>query len=41
MLQADMYSKALQRYKACREVAHTWDEFTAALGRKHMVLAPW
>ena len=36
-----MYSKAAERYEACKEVAYTWDEFVAALNRKHMVLAPW
>lgn len=36
-----MYSRAKERYDACREVATTWEKFMAALGRKHMVLAPW
>ncbi len=39
--QSDMYQKALAEYESCKEVAHTWEEFMAALGRKHMVLAPW
>ena len=39
--QADMYQKALEEYNSCKEVAHTWEEFMAALNRRHMVLAPW
>ena len=40
-LQADMYARARRDFDACVERAATWDEFMAALDRKHMVLAPW
>jgi prolyl-tRNA synthetase len=36
-----MYARARSAFDACVERAHTWDEFMAALERKHMVLAPW
>ena len=41
LAQSDMYQKALDEYNSCKEVAHTWDEFMAALNRRHMILAPW
>lgn len=40
-MQGDMYARARAAFDASIEVAHTWDEFMAALDRKHMVLAPW
>mmetsp|Transcript_7713 Transcript_7713/g.13324 ORF Transcript_7713/g.13324 Transcript_7713/m.13324 type:complete len:651 (+) Transcript_7713:45-1997(+) len=40
-IQADMFTSAKQRYDACLEKVTTWDDFMAALERKHMVLAPW
>ena len=39
--QDDLYAKARAAYDACLEKVTTWEEFTAALDRKHMVLAPW
>eukprot|EP00197_Chlamydomonas_leiostraca_P011469 CAMPEP_0202869006 /NCGR_PEP_ID=MMETSP1391-20130828/11562_1 /ASSEMBLY_ACC=CAM_ASM_000867 /TAXON_ID=1034604 /ORGANISM="Chlamydomonas leiostraca, Strain SAG 11-49" /LENGTH=536 /DNA_ID=CAMNT_0049549243 /DNA_START=245 /DNA_END=1855 /DNA_ORIENTATION=+ len=40
-IQADMYTSAKQRYDDCLEKVTTWDDFMAALERRHMVLAPW
>ena len=40
-LQEDMYKKASDEYNSCREIAYNWEDFTAALDRKHMILAPW
>ena len=39
--QADMLAKASAEFGECRETALDWDAFTAALDRRHMVLAPW
>lgn len=36
-----MYARARAAFDGCIEVAYTWDDFMAALERKHMVLAPW
>jgi prolyl-tRNA synthetase len=36
-----MLAAAQRRFDACVERVTTWDEFTAALDRKHMCLAPW
>jgi prolyl-tRNA synthetase len=40
-VQVDMLAAARARFDACVERASTWDEFMAALERRHMVLAPW
>lgn len=40
-MQSDMYNRAKEEYDSCIEKATNWDDFMAALGRKHMVLAPW
>lgn len=40
-IQGDMYARARAAFDGCIEVAYTWDDFMAALERKHMVLAPW
>lgn len=40
-IQKDMLSAAKGRFDACLEKVNTWEEFMAALGRKHMALAPW
>ncbi|KAL4441883.1 hypothetical protein ABPG77_003799 [Micractinium sp. CCAP 211/92] len=40
-IQGDMYARARAAFDASIEVAYTWDDFMAALERKHMVLAPW
>lgn len=40
-IQKDMLERAKRDFDACIERATTWDEFMAALDRKHMVLAPW
>ena len=39
--QEDMYAGACAEFEACKESATTWDQFMAALDRRHMVLAPW
>jgi hypothetical protein len=36
-----MFATASAEFDACRETAWDWDQFTAALDRRHMVLAPW
>ena len=41
LLQADMFARASEEFEACKESASTWEEFMAALDRRHMVLAPW
>lgn len=41
VLQADMYARSSAEFEECKETATTWDDFMAALDRKHMVLAPW
>lgn len=40
-IQRDMLAAAKSRFDACVEKATNWDDFMAALNRKHMVLAPW
>jgi len=40
-IQADMLARARGDFEAARETCTTWEEFTAALDRNHMVLAPW
>ncbi|PRW57585.1 proline--tRNA cytoplasmic isoform A [Chlorella sorokiniana] len=39
--QAEMYAKARAEFDSCIERVTTWDDFMAALERKHMALAPW
>ena len=41
VLQAEMLARATAEFEACKEVANTWEEFMAALDRRHMCLAPW
>ncbi len=36
-----MLARARAEFDSCIEKALTWDDFMAALDRKHMVLAPW
>ena len=36
-----MYAARRAEYEACVETVTTWDGFMAALGRRHMALAPW
>ena len=36
-----MFARAKAAFDVCIERATNWDEFMAALDRKHMVLAPW
>eukprot|EP00798_Chlamydomonas_sp_ICE-L_P007522 gene7522-669_t len=40
-IQASMLKSATERYNAALETVHTWDEFMAALDRRHMCLVPW
>jgi prolyl-tRNA synthetase len=40
-IQADMFTKAKATFDGCLEKATNWDDFMAAIDRKHMVLAPW
>ena len=40
-IQKDMLVAAQSRFDECVEKATNWDDFMAALNRKHMVLAPW
>jgi len=40
-IQKDMLASAKARFDACIERATNWDDFMAALDRKHMVLTPW
>ncbi|PSC73094.1 prolyl-tRNA synthetase [Micractinium conductrix] len=40
-IQSDLFTKARAAFDGCVETALTWDDFMAALDRKHMVLAPW
>ena len=40
-VQADMFQRASAKFEECTETATTWEEFMAALDRKHMVMAPW
>lgn len=39
--QADMLAKARAEFDSCIETVHNFDDFMAALDRKHMCLAPW
>ncbi len=39
--QVEMLARAREAFDACIEKALNWDDFMAALERKHMVLAPW
>ena len=41
LLQADMLAKARAEFDACIERVYDFDQFMAALDRKHMCLAPW
>lgn len=41
LLQADMLAKARAEFDSCIERVYNFDEFMAALDRKHMCLAPW
>jgi len=36
-----MLQRATEKFEECTESATTWDDFMAALDRKHMVMAPW
>lgn len=40
-IQADLFAAAKARRADCVETAHSWEEFTAALANRHMVLTPW
>ena len=40
-IQQEMYQKAKGEFESCIEKVTTWNDFMAALDRKHMVLAPW
>lgn len=40
-IQHDMLAKAKKEFDSCIDVAYNWDDFKAALGKQHMVLAPW
>ena len=40
-VQADMFQRASAKFEECTETATTWEDFMAALDRKHMVMAPW
>jgi len=40
-MQAEMYAKAKQEFDGSLERCTTWEDAMAALGRGHMVLAPW
>lgn len=39
--QADMYERQRTIFEGSIEKVTTWDDFMAALDRKHMALAPW
>ena len=39
--QEEMYARKRAEFDACIETVTTWDDFMAALDRKHMALAPW
>lgn len=36
-----MLAKARAEFDSCIETVHNFDDFMAALDRKHMCLAPW
>ena len=40
-IQGDMLARAQAQLDACVEKVTTWEEFAAALERRHMALAPW
>ncbi|OEL27463.1 Proline--tRNA ligase, cytoplasmic [Dichanthelium oligosanthes] len=40
-IQGNLLKTAKEKRDACIEVIHTWDEFTAALNNKRLILAPW
>ncbi|PWA73956.1 proline--tRNA ligase, cytoplasmic [Artemisia annua] len=40
-IQQSMFDVAKQKRDACIQVIRTWDEFTEALGKKKLILAPW
>lgn len=40
-IQQNLYDVAKQKREACVQTVHTWDEFTEALGKKKLILAPW
>jgi len=40
-IQVEMLSRAKEAFDACIERVTNWNDFMAALERKHMVLAPW
>jgi prolyl-tRNA synthetase len=40
-IQDGLFETAKQKRDACIEIIHTWDEFTAALNEKKLILAPW
>lgn len=40
-IQQNLFDVAKQKRDASIQVAKTWDEFTAALGEKKLILAPW
>ena len=40
-IQKEMLQRARETFDACIERATNWDDFMAALERKHMVLTPW
>jgi len=40
-VQGDLYARARTAFDGCVERAYNWEDFMAALERKHMVLAPW
>eukprot|EP00889_Picochlorum_renovo_P003643 jgi/Picre1/30673/NNA_006034.t1 len=40
-IQKEMLERARKQFDECTEMATNWDDFMAALDRKHMCLAPW
>ncbi|KAI8100900.1 hypothetical protein M9434_005284 [Picochlorum sp. BPE23] len=40
-IQKEMLERARNQFDECTEMATNWDDFMAALDRKHMCLAPW
>ena len=36
-----MLNRAREEHSSCVEKVTTWDDFMAALGRKHCALVPW
>ena len=40
-IQQNLFDVAKQKRDASIQVCRTWDEFTAALGEKKLILAPW